>query len=326
MDSNRDLELIIPVFNEAAVLKILLDRLDRIFSMPELKRFGLSSVRFLFIDDGSTDTTASILAQRIKTGWPASLIRFSRNFGHQAALTAGLDRATASLVAVLDGDLQDPPELILEMVKKLDEGFDVIYGQRRSRQEPAYKKLFYWGFYRLYRILSGVNLPVDAGDFCVMRSKVVFALRELPEKLRFHRGLRSWVGFRQAAFLYDRPERGAGTSKYTLARLYALATNGIASLSIRPLRVTQGILFFSLTITVGFMTVILRKFLFTPRPDPFWAWLLSTQALIAFTSSLQIFCLYILGAYIGRMYLEVKSRPSYIVMEIVTRENSESVC
>jgi len=324
MKSSRDLELIIPVFNEATVLQSLFDHLDAAFSLPELKRCGLSGVRFLFIDDGSTDQTASILAKRIRSGWPAGLIRLSRNFGHQAALTAGLDRASASLVGILDADLQDPPELILEMVRKLGEGFDIVYGQRRSRQGPVLKRFMYWGLYRLYKLFTGINLPMDTGDFCVMKSQVVRALGNLPEKQKFHRGLRSWVGFRQTGFLYDRPERVAGASKYDWAHLYTLATNGIASLSIRPLRVTQGVLFFSLTITVSILTLTLLKFLQMTRPDPFWTLLLTTQTMITFTSSLQIFCLYILGAYVGRTYLEVKSRPPYIVMETIERTESET--
>jgi len=233
-------------------------------------------------------------------------------------VTAGLDHATADLIAVIDADLQDPPELILDMIRRLDEGFDIVYGQRRKRQEPVYKKFLYFTFYRLCSFLSEVYLPVDAGDFCVMTRDAVFALRQLPEKLRFHRGLRSWIGFRQCALPYDRPRRKLGVSKYTWPKLYALATDGIASLSIRPLRITQVLVFLSIVVTLVFVSLTSFAFLRSNKPDPYMGWFLATQGLIAFTSSLQLFSLYILGAYIGRMYLEVKSRPSYIVMKTVS--------
>jgi dolichol-phosphate mannosyltransferase len=160
-------------------------------------------------------------------------------------------------------------------------------------------------------------MPVDAGDFCLMKLDVVRALRKLPEKMRFLRGLRSWVGFRHAALPYDRPSRRVGSSKYTLASLYALATNGIASMSIRPLRIMQAVLFFSLLLTAVFVGLTTLRSMNSSSFGPQASWFLITQGLIAFTSCLQILCLYLLGAYIGRMYLEVKSRPSYIVMETI---------
>jgi len=319
----HSLDVVIPVYNEAAALPELFHQLEQVFSRPSLESCGLSSVRFLLIDDGSSDTTPVVITEKIRTGFNATLLCLSRNFGHQAAVAAGLDHATADRIAVMDADLQDPPDLILDMVRRLDDGFDIVYGQRRKREEAFYKKILYAGFYRLCSFLSEVTLPVDAGDFCVMTREAVMALRQLPEKLRFNRGLRSWIGFRQCALPYDRPGRKLGVSKYTWPKLYALATDGIASLSVRPLRITQVLLFLSLLVTLGFVTLTTLAYLRTNRSDSVMLWFLTTQGLIAFTSSLQLFSLYILGAYVGRMYLEVKSRPSYIVMKTINPPSSE---
>ncbi len=317
-DTNRSLDVVIPLYNEASMIAALVQRLDEVFTPPFMAQAGLTRVQYIFVDDGSDDDTAIQLKTKILAGWPAKLYRLSRNFGHQAAVTAGLDHAAADFIAVMDADLQDPPELLLDMVRCLDKGFDVVYGQRRSRQESWVKKFLYWTFYRVYRFMAEIPVAVDSGDFCVMRRDVLLALRRLPEKLRFHRGLRSWVGFRQTALTYDRPSRRLGKSNYTLAMLYTLATNGIASLSTRPLRMTQGILFFSLIVTLGSFATTAVVFFRSSGKDPNLVWALSTQALVAFTSSLQIFCLYIIGAYLGRMYLEVKARPAYIVMETIS--------
>jgi polyisoprenyl-phosphate glycosyltransferase len=321
--ASHTLDVVIPVYNEAPALAELFHQLEQVFSRPSLESSGLSSVHFVLVDDGSSDATPSVIAEKIRTGLNATLLCLSRNFGHQAAVAAGLDHATADRIAVMDADLQDPPELILNMVRRLDDGFDIVYGQRRKREEPFYKKMLYAGFYRVCSFLSEVTLPVDAGDFCVMTREAVMAQRQLPEKLRFNRGLRSWIGFRQCALPYDRPGRRLGVSKYTWPKLYALATDGIASLSVRPLRITQVLLFLSLLVTLGFVTLTTLAYLRSNRSDSHMLWFLTTQGLIAFTSSLQLFSLYVLGAYVGRMYLEVKSRPSYIVMKTISPLSSE---
>ncbi len=321
----NSLDLIIPVYNESQGIHQLFERLNRVFREQPLESWKLSSVRFLFIDDGSSDDTAKIISGKILAGWNAKLLILSRNFGHQAAVGAGLDHATADFVAIMDGDLQDPPELVLDMVNRLNEGFDIVYGQRKTRQEPFYKRFLYSSFYRIASFLSEVYMPVDAGDFCAMRAPVVSALKQLPEKLRFHRGLRSWIGFRQSALAYDRPAREIGTSKYTWSKLYSLATDGIASLSIRPLRITQIMLFLSILVTLVFICLTIRMYFQSNRSDSYLLWFLTTQGIITFTSSLQLFSQYILGAYVGRMYLEVKSRPSYIVMETVDETSVGSI-
>jgi dolichol-phosphate mannosyltransferase len=271
----------------------------------------------LFIDDGGTDATASIVAGRIAAGLDARLIRFSRNFGHQNAVCAGLDRAEGDVVVVMDADLQDPPELLLPMVDHWRQGADVVFARRRRRRGNALKRFSYWFFYRMVAFLSEIRLPLDTGDFGLMDRRVVLALRSLPERLRFPRGLRAWVGFRQEALEFDRPERQAGTTKYAWSKLYRLATDGIAAMSTRPLQAAQIASFFFGLLTLAFLFMLLGGYMASPSsiPRPF----LLAYVLIATGNALQSFCLYILGAYVGRTYLEVKGRPPYVVMEIVER-------
>lgn len=307
------LDLVIPVFNEADVLDLLFDRLTRTFSQQQLLDNRVRRMRCLLVDDGSTDRSAEIIRDRIDSGFPAELIRLSRNFGHQSAVSAGLAAADADLVAILDADLQDPPELVLEMLKHWQTGSDVVYGQRMERKESPFKRIGYWVFYRVMAWLSEIKIPLDSGDFCLMDSSVVIAMRQLPEKLRFVRGLRAWVGFRQTGLPYERPERQAGRPKYTFRKLYKLATDGIASSSIRPLRVAQvfSFCFFMLSSLIA-LALLLAIFKGVADVDPQF---LALCFLIMLGSGIQTFCLYIIGAYLGRMYLEVKGRPNYVVWE-----------
>jgi glycosyltransferase involved in cell wall biosynthesis len=267
------------------------------------------------VDDGSTDASASILADRIAGGLDARLVRFSRNFGHQSAVCAGLDHAEGDLVVVMDADLQDPPEVVLPMVDQWRRGADVVFARRRRRKGNALKRLGYWGFYRLVGFLSDIRLPLDTGDFGLMDRRVVLALRSLPERLRFPRGLRAWVGFRQEAIEFDRPERRAGTPKYAWRHLYRLATDGIASMSTRPLQVAQVCSFLFGLLTIGLLVLLLAGYATSASaiPKPF----LLAYVLVASGNAVQSLCLYILGAYVGRTYLEVKGRPPYLVMEVV---------
>ena len=313
------LDIVIPVYNESEVLDELFERLRTVFGEDSRKDNGLTNVRYIFIDDGSTDQSAEMIARALSKGLEGVLLRFSRNFGHQSAITAGLDSSSGDIVAIIDADLQDPPEVILEMLELWRKGYDVVYGQRQDRKENFIKRLGYWGFYRIVRFLSSVSVPLDCGDFCVMDRRVVDTLGNLPEKLRFPRGLRAFVGFNQIGVTYSRPARFAGQPKYTLARLYRLATDGIASLSIVPLRAAQ--LFAFSYFVLAFLVALAAVF------SIFFSWKLPVDLpiLVGFVIilcglALQLFCSYILGAYVGRTYLEVKGRPPYIVMEkIITK-------
>lgn len=325
MDSLRtalSLDLVIPIYNEAEVLHLLFQHLDRTFSPASLAANGLSRVRYVLVDDGSTDETARIISDRIAAGAPALLIRLSRNFGHAGAISAGLDHANADLVALLDADLQDPPAVVLSMVERARQGYDIVFGQRRKRKENPFKRLGYWSFYRVIAALSDVRIPLDSGDFCLMSRRVVAAMRDLPERLRYPRVLRAWVGFRQTGVEYERPGRQAGTSKYTLGRLYRLATDGIAAASIRPLKLAQlsSFIFGAMATALALVFVmILAGWVEVEVSHP----ILLASLLNASSNALIMLVLYVLSAYIGRMYLEMKGRPPYIVMERVERSPAE---
>lgn len=305
------LDVVIPFWNEEAVVPALLAHLGEAFSTPRLDEHGIRSVRYVFVDDGSQDGSAPPLARAIEDGLPAILCRLSRNFGHQNAVCAGLDLAQADLVAVMDADLQDPPELILLMADRWRDGYEVVYAQRRRRKENPLKRAGYWAFYRLVAFMADLEIPLDSGDFCLMDQRVVKALRALPETLRFPRGLRAWVGFRQCALAYDRPERHAGRTKYTWRRLYALATDGVASSSIRPLQLAQ-------VFSVSYLILLMAGLAMFLRPSADLPPLVLGGYLLILTGNfVQALCVYILGAYVGRTYLEVKRRPTYVVREIV---------
>lgn len=316
------LDLVIPVFNEQDVIEVLVSQLCAQFSSKNLTDAGLSSVRYIFVDDGSADETAALVRDKIRSGIPALLIRLSRNFGHQAALSAGLDAADAELVACMDADLQDPPELVYAMVERWRDGCDVVYGQRRTRRERALKRAGYWLFYRVLQSLSDIPIPRDSGDFCLMDQKVVTALRALPEKLRFIRVLRAWVGFSQAAVPFDRPARKAGAPKYDWRGLYRLATDGIAAASIRPLQLAQVVSFGFFLLAMVFLSLLgFALFLAPEAPTPPFE-LIALLLLMLGNASLAL-CIYILGAYVGRTYLEVKGRPSYLVMERIGQRQED---
>ena len=307
------LDVVIPLFNEAAVLPALLDALAATFSPASCAARGLARVRCLFVDDGSSDGSVELLRAARLPAVEVTVIRLSRNFGQQAAITAGLAACDADLIGIIDADLQDPPAVLLDMVGRWRAGFEVVYGVRRSRQEAAPKVFLYWAFYRVYRWLSPIAVPVDSGDFSLMSRRVIEELARLPERVRFPRGLRTWIGFPQTALEYDRPARAAGETNYTWRGLYQLATEGIASLSLRPLQLAQvlSIIFFMLSLgAAGAVVVGAIDERSAGPPLPLLA------VLILLSNSIILFCLYIIGAYLGRAYLEVKQRPAYVVAEV----------
>jgi polyisoprenyl-phosphate glycosyltransferase len=295
------------------VLEDLLAALKRVFAKASLEQAGIRSVHYLFVDDGSADRSADILGAAIAAGLPATLYRLSRNFGHQNAVSAGLDFAEADIVAVMDADLQDPPGLLLEMVGTWREGYDVVFAERRRRKENVVRRAGAWLFYRLVAFLADIRIPLDSGDFCLMDRHIVNVMRQLPERLRFPRGVRAWAGFRQTGIAYDRPPRSAGASKYSLGRLYKLATDGVVSSSIRPLQVAQvaSVSFLLLSVLAGALLLV------QPSSLAISPVVLAGFLLIALGNFVQVFCIYLLGAYVGRTYLEVKGRPPYVVMEVI---------
>jgi polyisoprenyl-phosphate glycosyltransferase len=271
----------------------------------------------LVVDDGSTDGTLAALERLAAADPRLRVVSLTRNFGHQAAVTAGLHHARGSIVCVLDADLQDPPEDILPFINRVREGMDVVYAVRRKRKEGAIKRASYFLYYRILRRIATLDIPLDAGDFCVMNADVVRAINALPERNRFVRGLRTWVGFRQEGMAYERSARFAGEPKYTFFRLLRLAMDGIVNFSYRPLQLimllgmTVGALAFALGV------VVLVQYLgdytiagYNPRQARGWTSLVLT---LLFSSAVQLFCLGILGEYLGRLFEEAKRRPVYLV-------------
>jgi dolichol-phosphate mannosyltransferase len=242
-------------------------------------------------------------------------LSFARNFGHQIAVTAGLNFTSGKIIIVMDADLQDPPELILAMIEKWRQGYQVVYAQRLVRKQESWlKRSTAYVFYRFLRVLADVDIPPDTGDFCLMDRQVVDILNTMPERNRYIRGLRAWVGFRQTAVHFERDSRFAGKEKYTFAKSWALAVNGIISLSKVPLRLATYLGMLSAGLALVMICLVLYWRLFDPA-SPLIGFTLITIALF-FLGSVQLFCIGILGEYIGRIYEEVKGRPIYTLKEI----------
>jgi len=307
------LSLVIPCYNEGQVLTLLRERLVRC-----LDAMGLSW-EVILVDDGSRDDTFVQLAAMHATDSRFKVLSFSRNFGHQTAVFAGLTHAHGDFVAVLDADLQDPPEFVADCVAKLREGFDVVYAVRRQRKENIFKRLCYAGFYRLLKAIAEVEIPLDSGDFCVMRQPVVAVLRSLPERNVFVRGLRAWSGFRQTGLEYNRAARAAGETKYPFRKLLRLAFDGVFAFSPVPLRLATYVGFASLLVAVlaaGFILIwkIIGFQLFGQYPSAVPGWT-SLVCLVLFLNGIQFLILGVMGEFIGRIYNEAKQRPRWIIRE-----------
>lgn len=296
------LSVIIPVFNEEEIVAETYRVLE-----SELKNV---EHELIFVNDGSKDNTRNIV-ESLLPGSKNQIINFSRNFGHQAAFSAGLDAAKGDAVVIIDGDLQDPPSLIHEMLKKWQEGYQVVYAQRKKRKgETFFKRFTAFAFYRLIGKLTNIEIPPDTGDFRLMDRCVVNQLKNLPERSRFLRGLVCWVGFKKIGVLYDRAERTAGTSKYPLKKMVRLALDGITGFSSAPLKISFYAGFLATIVGIGvFVWSILEKLLSPSTTVPGWA---SLMTAIVFFGGVQLMSIGIMGEYIGRIYDEVKQRPLYI--------------
>jgi dolichol-phosphate mannosyltransferase len=299
------LSVAVPLYNEESVLPEFLRRTRAV-----LEGLAGGPHQMVLVDDGSADRTLAILETAAAQDPRMVVVALSRNFGHQAALTAALDHCSGDAVVVMDADLQDIPEAIPGFVEQFQRGYDVVYATRVHRKEAWWLKLAYFLFYRLLAMLSELNLPLDAGDFALISRRVVEQLRRLPEHHRYLRGLRSWVGFRQIGIPVDRAERHAGRSKYSLRKLFELASDGIFAFSIVPLRAATllGVVATALSGLFSAYAVYARLFL-KRSPQGFTALVL----LITFLSGILLFFLGIIGEYVGRLYEEVKARPLYIV-------------
>jgi glycosyltransferase involved in cell wall biosynthesis len=303
----QTLSVIVPCFNEEEVIKQTSERLSAVLDALAMP------YEIIYVDDGSSDRTALQLLDIQRANPRVRVIRLSRNFGHQVAVTAGLDYAGGDAVVLIDADLQDPPEVIPQMIAKWREGNEVVYGVRSSREgESAFKLWSARLFYRLINRLSEVPLPLDTGDFRLVDRKVVNALRSMREHHRMLRAMTSWVGFRQAPLPYERHKRAAGVSKYPLRKMIALALDGIVSFSTIPLRlVTMAGMICSAFAVVGVVYAIISRLL-TNDWVPGWTLLFISSLLIG---GLQFIFLGIIGEYVGRIYGEAKQRPLFLVME-----------
>lgn len=301
--------LVVPVFNEAENLEPMCSRVQRVMNRLE-EEFEL-----IFVNDGSRDQSLAVIQHLHHCDPRVGYVSLARNFGHQVAVTAGLHFSQGQAVIVLDADLQDPPELIPELVAAWRQGYQVVYAQRISRQrEPWLKRLTAYGFYRLLNRLVDVEIPTDTGDFCLMDRQVVDVLNTMPERNRYLRGLRAWVGFRQTAITYHRESRYAGQPKYTFFKSWLLAIDGIISLSRVPLKLATylGLIAAGLALI---MVVLILYWRLAYSDSPLIGYALIAMA-VFFLGSVQLICMGILGEYIGRIYEEVKGRPAYTIREI----------
>ena len=312
------ISIIIPCYNEMDALPktiLQLQLLCKSLRENTNKILNASNIHteLIFINDGSRDSTLEILQQAASLDSQIKFISFSRNFGHEIATTAGIDAAQGEAVILIDADLQDPPEIIFSMLNKWQEGFDVIYGTRKTRPgESRLKRLSAYLFYRVFNKLSDVSIPVDTGDFRLMSKRVVTAFKLMPEKDRFIRGMISWIGFRQTSVLYERKPRVAGKTKYSLYKQLALATTAVFSFSTKPLKLSVGLGLLSSCLALIGIFLVLGIRLLTHTWVSGWATLMIA---ILFMGGVQLISIGILGIYIGRLYAEAKNRPLYLIEE-----------
>lgn len=301
------ISVVIPLYNEEETIPLLFARL-------KASSITWGDCEIIFIDDGSTDSTLAQVKGLIRQSdsLPIRVLSFSRNFGHQIAISAGLNYARGRAVVIIDGDLQDPPELVGKLINKWQQGFEIIYAIRQKRKENVFKRSAYYLFYRLLQRLAKIEIPLDAGDFCLLDRKVVDIINQMPEQNRFIRGLRAWVGFKTVGIEYERDKRAKGLPKYTLSKLSRLALDGLISFSLVPLKLSiyTGFLVTILSFFVGIMLLILKLVIGIKVAG--WT---SLVLIIFFLSGVQLFIMGVLGEYIGRIYIEVQKRPLYIIKE-----------
>ena len=310
----KKISLVIPMYYEEQVAKECYKRVTKV--LKELKEYDYE---IIFVNDGSKDKTLPILEEIAKKDKKVKVISFSRNFGHQAAVTAGLKYVTGDAIVIMDADLQDPPELIPDMLKYWEDGYEVIYGKRKTREgESAFKLLTAKAFYNTLNKLSDVEIPKDTGDFRLVDKKVVDVINSLPEHNKFLRGLFSWVGFKQYAYEYERKERFAGKTKYPLKKMLKLAQDGILSFSTKPLKIVGGFGIISVIISIAILIYSILSFAFKwNNLTPGWTSLMCT---VTFLGGVILISLWMIGEYIGRIYDETKQRPQYIVDKTINIE------
>lgn len=320
-DAKPLLSIILPAYNEQDVLQLTYERFTT--ELPRICAEWELDYEIIFVNDGSKDRTPAMLDEFTVLNERIRAVHLARNFGHQAAITAGMNVARGDVVAIMDCDLQDPPEVLPRFLEKWREGYQVVYAVRTKRKEWFGKRLAYWTFYRLMAAISELDIPLDSGDFCVMDRSALDLLNSLPERQRFVRGLRTWVGLKQVGVVYERSARAAGVPQYTFRKLLKLAADGLVSFSSVPLKMVTRVAIAAfvvaalLTLWVMFVTIkewnldpTLSK---TPRG---WA---STAVIVLIMGSFQLLSLGIIGEYLSRIFVEVKGRPTFLIGSVVEK-------
>ncbi len=305
-----EISVIVPLYNEELVIEQMYKQLSGV-----MEKTGLT-YEILLVNDGSSDRTVELARGICSSDQNVKLIIFSRNFGHQFAITAGMDRSSGEAVVVIDADLQDPPEVIPEMIQKWKEGYQVVYGVRDKREgESWFKLLSAAAFYRLLKRMTSVDIPVDTGDFRLVDRRVLGEFNNMRERARFVRGMISWVGFKQTEVRYVRHERFAGETKYPFSKMLKFAIDGLLSFSLVPLKLASGLGLVSALVSFCFMAYgLFMKYFYPDQVLPGWSSLFSA---VLFIGGIQLICLGVLGEYIGRIYEEIKKRPLYIIEDEV---------
>ena len=299
------LSIIVPLYNESAIIPELYKRLS------EVARSIHEQYEIIFINDGSRDDTYTQIKALAANDPNIKFIHFSRNFGHQIAVSAGIDRCTGQAVVIIDGHLQDPPEVIPELHTKYLQGFKVVYAKRRSRQgESWFKKLTAKAFYRILARLTSVNIPLDTGDFRLMDRELVKYLRQMPEKNKFLRGQIAWLGFNQTFVEFDRQERKAGQTGYPFSKMLRFALDGITAFSDKPLKIATVLGFWVFFIAIGLMVYAFISHFAMGKTMPGWT---SLMVSVAFLGAIQLFSLGVIGEYISRINTNVRNRPLYVI-------------
>ena len=302
----KKISIVIPMYNEQEVAEICYQRIKNVLN--KLSRYDYE---LIIVDDGSKDKTLEIVTKIAETDDKVVIISFSRNFGHQAAVTAGLKETTGDAVVIMDADMQDPPEVILEMINLWEQGNEVIYAKRKKRDgETAFKLFTAKMFYKILNGLSEVDIPKDTGDFRLADRKVIDVINSLPEHNKFLRGLFSWVGFKQVPLEYERKERYAGKTKYTLKKMLKLASDGIVGFSTKPFKIFGG-----LGVTLILISILLLIYgivAYVAKLPIIKGWT-SIMVTITLLSGIQLTAIWVISEYIGRIYDESKNRPQYII-------------
>jgi len=306
----------IPVFNEERNIPLIYKELKYIFN-EKLKNYDYE---IIFVNDGSYDKSEEILKELAKHDKKVKVLNFSRNFGHQAALTAAMHKATGDCCITMDCDLQDPPYLIKDMIKKWEEGYKIVYARRKKRQDGFLKKVTASLYYLLLEKVGEVKIPRNVGDFRLIDKEVLAILNRCPERTRYLRGLVSWLGFNATFIDFERPNRQYGETGYSLKKMLKLAFDGLASFSLIPLRISMLIGFLAVVISLTMLIAMLTLTIFSLRSFPIWVYLI---VVLFMFGGMNFICIWLLGEYIGRIYIEQRQRPLYIIREEINFDKDE---